>query len=119
MRAQELSNFPCTVLREIDQLWVKYSDSKFGLSIQQRIWCSIRGYPGKLDRLNRLDSAIFYECGNYVGWRRNNEWLIYDNFTFSLDAQEGHLPSFGYGVEPLHEWLPRCSDFFPRILRCL
>jgi eukaryotic-like serine/threonine-protein kinase len=116
MRAQELSNFPCTVLRKIDQLWVEYSDSKFGLSVQQRIWRGIRGYPGKLDR---LDSATFYECGNYVGWRRNNEWLRYDDFTFSLEAQEGHLPSFGYGVLLFHEWLPMCSGFLPRIIRCL
>lgn len=109
MRSQELSNFPCDVLCEIDQLWVFYSNGKFGLSVQQRIWCSIGSHPGK------FDIATFCNFGDSVGWRRNNEWLRYDNFTFSLEAQEGHLPSFGYGVQRWDEWQPICRDLFPRI----
>src|SRR5919202_1133454 len=113
MRAQELSNFPCTVLCKIDQLWVAYSDGKFGLSVQQRIWRSIGGHS------DQFDSATFCTLGDYVGWRRNNEWLSYDRFTFSLEAQEGQLPSPGYGVQRWHEWQPSCRDFFPRVLHCL
>lgn len=112
MKTQELSNFPCTVLCKIDQLWEVNSDGKFGLSVQQRIWRSIGGN-------HEFDIATFCKFGDYVSWRRNNEWLRYDNFTFSLEAQEGHLPSFGYGVQRWHEWQDSCRHFFPRILHCL
>jgi serine/threonine protein kinase len=112
MRAQELSKFPCTVLRKIAQVWEEYSNGKFGLSVQQRIWRSIGSSPG-------FDIATFCKFGDYVGWRRNNAWLGYDNFTFSLEAQEGHLPSFGYGVQRFDEWQPSCWHLFPRILDCL
>lgn len=113
IRGQELSNFPCTVLCQIDQLWVAYSEGKFGLSVQQQIWRSISGQSDK------FELTTFCKFGDYVGWRRNKEWLSYDNFTFSLEAQEGHLPSFGYGVQRWDEWQPSCWDFFPRVLHCL
>lgn len=113
MRAKELSNFPCTVLRKIDQLWEVNSDGKFGLSVQQRIWRSISGSP------NMFDSATLCEFANYVGWRRNEQWLKYENFVFSLEAQQGHLPSFGYGVQRWDEWQPSCGHVFSRIGKCL
>lgn len=113
MRVQELSNFPCTVLCKIDQLWVVYSGGKFGLSVQQRIWRSIGANS------SQFDDATFYLFGDYVGWRRNNDWLRYDNFTFSLEAESGHFPSFGYGMQRLHEWKPIFKDFFPQISNCL
>jgi len=34
----ELLNFPCTDLCTIDRLWVKYSQGKFGFSVQKKIW---------------------------------------------------------------------------------
>ncbi|NEU74400.1 protein kinase [Hassallia byssoidea VB512170] len=113
MKAQELSNFPCAVLRKIDQLWKVYSDGKFGLSIQQQIWRKINS-----SSVN-LDIATFCEFGNCVGWRKNDKWLKYDNFTFSLESQKGHLPSFGYGVQRWDEWQSSCWHLFPRINNCL
>ncbi len=113
MRAQELSNFPCTVLYKIDQLWLTYSDSKFGLSVQQQIWYGIAGSS------IQFDIAIFCKFGDRVGWRTNNEWLRYENFTFSLEAPEGHLPSFGMGFQRWDEWQSSCWQLFPRIHNCL
>ncbi|MBD2297234.1 serine/threonine-protein kinase [Nostoc sp. FACHB-190] len=113
MRAEELCNFPCAVLCKIDQLWVEYSDGKFGLSVQQRIWGSVSDSP------NSFDISTFYKFGGYVGWLNNNEWLSYNNFIFSLEAQEGHLPSFGYGVQSFHEWQLSYQYLLPRINSCL
>jgi hypothetical protein len=36
--SDELRNFPCADLLTIDRLWVKYSEGKFGFSVQKRIW---------------------------------------------------------------------------------
>ena len=82
-----IEKFPCTDLRTIDQLWVKYSNGCFGFSVQKRIWESVGKDYGKF--------------GDRVGWRKgmffNKEWLYYKELTFSLQAPQGHLPALGAG----------------------
>lgn len=43
--SDSIDNFPCKDLRTIDQLWVKYSNGRFGFSVQKRIWESVGGNP--------------------------------------------------------------------------
>ncbi|MFM6271628.1 MAG: GUN4 domain-containing protein, partial [Dolichospermum sp.] len=38
LNVESIDNFPCADLRTIDQLWVKYSDGRFGFSVQKRIY---------------------------------------------------------------------------------
>ncbi|WP_442935764.1 GUN4 domain-containing protein [Nostoc sp.] len=38
---KSIENFPCTDLRTIDQLWVEYSNGRFGFSVQKRIYGSV------------------------------------------------------------------------------
>jgi hypothetical protein len=73
-----IENFPCTDLRTIDQLWVKYSNGRFGFSVQKRIWSSV----GK----------DLEKYGDRVGLRRGGKWAKYTDFTFETHAPEGHLP---------------------------
>ncbi|MBW4573635.1 MAG: GUN4 domain-containing protein [Tolypothrix carrinoi HA7290-LM1] len=75
---QSINNFPCTDLRTIDQLWVKYSNGRFGFSVQKRIWESVGESVEKF--------------GDRVGLRRGGKWAKYTNFTFETHAPEGHLP---------------------------
>lgn len=35
---KDVEEFPCKDLRTLDRLWVKYSNGKFGFSVQKRIW---------------------------------------------------------------------------------
>jgi hypothetical protein len=83
---ESIEKFPCTDLRTIDRLWVKYSDGCFGFSVQKRIWESVGGKPGK------NDSEIYYKWCDRVGWRVKGEWLTYSHISFSLNAPVGHLP---------------------------
>ncbi|KST65030.1 GUN4 domain-containing protein [Mastigocoleus testarum] len=83
-----IENFPCTDLRTIDQLWVKYSNGHFGFSVQKRIWLK---FGGKVDY--ETEKAL----GDAVGWRRNDSWLDYKDITFTLNAPEGHLPCLSLG----------------------
>jgi Ca2+-binding EF-hand superfamily protein len=80
---KSFENFPCTDLRTIDQLWVKYSNGQFGFSVQKRIWESV--------------GEDYEKFGDRVGWRKemffNKEWLDYSQLTFSLNAPSGHLPA--------------------------
>jgi hypothetical protein len=40
---ESIEKFPCEDLRTIDQLWVKYSNGRFGFSVQKRIYQSLGG----------------------------------------------------------------------------
>ncbi len=43
LREEDIENFPCTDLLIIDRLWVKYSEGRFGFSVQNKIWQSSGG----------------------------------------------------------------------------
>src|SRR5919199_896163 len=79
LREKDLANFPCVDLHTIDQLWVLYSNGRFGFSIQKQLFHDC----GKKYQL----------LGDRVGWHSGEVWFPYDSFTFALDAPPGHLPS--------------------------
>ncbi|MDB9463747.1 GUN4 domain-containing protein, partial [Dolichospermum circinale] len=87
---EDVKNFPRQELRKMDQLWVIYSNGKFGFSVQKQIWLEL---GGKLD--GEPDWDTFRKLGSRVGWRKNNEWLSYESYTFSTNALRGHLPVGG------------------------
>ncbi|WP_247650181.1 GUN4 domain-containing protein, partial [Cylindrospermopsis raciborskii] len=43
LRREDAEKFPCKELGIIDQLWLKYSRGKFGISVQQQIYQSLGG----------------------------------------------------------------------------
>ncbi|WP_205879067.1 GUN4 domain-containing protein [Leptolyngbya sp. BC1307] len=86
--SDELLNFPCKDLLAIDRLWVKYSQGRFGFSVQKKIYveCGAKldcKYPGE---------KIFQAFGDRVGWRVNGSWISYTDVTFGTSAPTGHLP---------------------------
>jgi len=83
--SESIEKFPCEDLRTIDQLWVKCSNGRFGFSVQKRIYQSLGG-------TRKYDEKVWEKFGDRVGWRKNNEWLSYGDYTFSEKAPEGHLP---------------------------
>jgi serine/threonine protein kinase len=82
---EHIDNFPCTDLRTIDQLWVKYSNGKFGFSVQKRIYQGLGG-------TREYNREIWEKFGDKVGWRKGGNWLYYNDITFDKKAPEGHLP---------------------------
>jgi len=94
LRAEDIGNFPCQDLRNIDRLWVKYSNGKFGFSVQKEVWqtCSSPTTCNK----------NWERFGVVVGWRTKGilgmgawggaEWVLYRQLTFDLTAPRGHLP---------------------------
>ncbi|MDJ0730215.1 MAG: GUN4 domain-containing protein [Crocosphaera sp.] len=80
----------CSVYQTIDNLWKKYSEtesgkSKFGFSIQRRIWEIDAGSDGD-------------DFGERVGWKKNGNWLTYNDLTNSRarnleEVPAGYLPS--------------------------
>jgi predicted NACHT family NTPase len=87
LNVEDIQNFPCEDLRVIDKLWVDYSNGKFGFSVQKKVWMACGGVPGK------YDWDVYVKFADEVGWRRNGDWLSYDELTFLLDGKnEAHLP---------------------------
>jgi len=92
----DIEKFPITDLRTIDQLWVNYSDGKFGFSVQKKIWQKLS---------NRKKS--FDAFGETVGWKDSSGrggifmgdgWRKYSDQTFDKTAPPGHLPMVFYQI---------------------
>ncbi len=91
IRNEELLNFPCTDLRTIDNLWVKYSSRRFGFSVQKKIYLEVGGKPD-----GKYHEKAWNKFGDRVGWRKGwwiKEWITYGEETFDTSAPMGHLPS--------------------------
>ncbi|MEA5567532.1 GUN4 domain-containing protein [Anabaena sp. UHCC 0399] len=88
---EELLNFPCTDLRTIDQLWVKYSNGHFGFSIQKEIYLSVGGKPD-----GQYYEEAWEKFGDRVGWRVKGNWICYSEVIFDTSSPNGHLPGCCY-----------------------
>ena len=92
LREKDIDNFPCEDLRTIDQLWVKYSNGRFGFSVQKRIYESLGGTLS-------YDEKVWEAFGDQVGWRGGGRWLYYKDPKFNIlsprTAPEGILPLRG------------------------
>jgi hypothetical protein len=97
LRVEDIQQFPCADLCKIDQLWVKYSNGKFGFSVQKKIWERC-GSPQEYNK-------AWFKFGGEVGWRSKgllgigSEWKSYNELTFDTSAPFGHLPGgvVGFG----------------------
>jgi hypothetical protein len=84
----ELLNFPWVDLRTIDQLWVKYSNGRFGFSVQKKIYLSVGGKPD-----GKYYEEAWEKFGDRVGWRVKENWRRKDEVIFdTTTAPQGHLP---------------------------
>jgi hypothetical protein len=106
---ESIEKFPCTDLRTIDQLWVKYSNGRFGFSVQKCIWESVGGKPLGLGEYDYdIDVKILKKFLERLGWLKwEDKWLRLmglikeeqgrvkevEEFTFHQNAPQGHLPS--------------------------
>jgi hypothetical protein len=84
LRSSNIKQFPSTDLRTIDHLWVKYSDGKFGFSVQKKIWQQCN-HPA------RWKWEMFAE---EVGWKSETLWKTFTHNELALfkNAPKGYLP---------------------------
>jgi len=83
---EDINNFPCQDLQTINQLWSEYSHGYFGFSVQQSIWSEIGC---------QVDYETQKILGDRLGWRKQGNWLDYDQLSFELSSTTpvGHLPA--------------------------
>ncbi|WP_293205798.1 MULTISPECIES: GUN4 domain-containing protein [unclassified Microcoleus] len=84
-----IKNFSCPDLRAMDRLWVKYSDGRFGFSVQRQTYQSLRG-------TKEHDKKVWLKYGEEIGWKQRGEkgeWMSYSQLTFDTNAPKAHLPA--------------------------
>jgi serine/threonine protein kinase len=96
LRIEDIDNFPCEDLRTINQLWLNYSNGKFGFSVQKEIYESLGG-------TTEYNQKVWEKFGDRIGWRKRGmfgmfggEWVSYSDLTFNMQAPKAHLPICGY-----------------------
>ena len=99
---ESINAFPCEDLRTIDQLWVHYSNSKFGFSIQKKLWLECGGKIGKFDLYDKYDKEVLKKFEAKVGWYypEKNNWKRYEEFMNDTKDGQNALPaSLPFGRE--------------------
>ncbi|MCC5657360.1 serine/threonine-protein kinase [Nostoc sp. XA010] len=106
LNSESIKRFPCQDIIKINELWLKYSNGRFGFSVQREIWL-------KLD-------CDWIKVGDRLGWRVNNCWKEYSELTFSIDAPEGAFPTFwgGEGRKLIFGYSGAWEDFLALIRSC-
>lgn len=106
LNSDSINRFPCQDISKINELWLKYSNGRFGFSVQRQIWL-------KLDR-------DWIKVGDRLGWRVNNRWKEYSELTFSINAPEGAFPTFwgGEGRKLIFGYSGAWEDFFSLVRAC-
>jgi serine protease Do len=105
LRIEDVKNFPCKELRSIDQLWLKYSRGKFGISVQQQIYQSLGG-------TKKFNYRIWKSMGDRVGWRQGGQvaclqrFKLFTNSTVRSPAVYAKEGSRGRNLRIL----PSCPD---------
>ncbi len=92
-KQRSLTSFPCSDLRIIDKLWVKFSGGKFGFSVQKDIWVKV---GGKLDFGRDADSAeqAYTKLSDAIG-RHKGSSNYFALLYLDVSLPGGHLPSLG------------------------
>ena len=92
---ESIKAIPCQDLKIMDSLWRRYSNNRFGFSVQYNIFQQTGNRPGI------LRSTDAYEAfGEAIGWRHDSpegegrEWIFFKQaLDYSVEAPAGHLPN--------------------------
>ncbi|MBW4662362.1 MAG: GUN4 domain-containing protein [Drouetiella hepatica Uher 2000/2452] len=93
---------PHTDMCTINDLWVKYSNGRFGFSVQKNIYLTF------CKKANRAyvcyEDDAWKKLGDAVKWRVNEKWIWHSEASFDISAPQGHLPIlFPKITEPLEQ----------------
>jgi hypothetical protein len=104
IRLEDIKKIPSQDLKNIDSLWVKYSEGRFGFSVQKRVWQALKE--------DVKYGSSWKKIGRQLGWQKQRnsvgrvldwfsqgisplegyEWIAINDIQFNLFAPEGHLP---------------------------
>lgn len=91
--SDDIQNFSCTELSTINQLWLDFSNHRFGFSIQRQIWLECGGKPG-LHQWTSDDYNSYKRFAERIGWSQSGNFFKYHELTGNLNVPVGHLPLY-------------------------
>ena len=119
---EHLEFISCDVWDTINQLWLMYSDNRFGFSVQKDIYLEC---GGTADGRRYADRDPWNCFGDRVGWRVNGEWIRMDTgpVMFHISAPAGHLPVRARwvtdsGARTLQDWETWITFLTKKIVSC-
>jgi len=83
---ESIDQFSCTDLKIVNDLWVDYSDGKFGFSVQ------LSKYLETGNKLSEYNDETWQQFVDTIGWRVNGKTLSVDETKYDTNAPEGELP---------------------------
>ncbi|MDJ0520422.1 MAG: GUN4 domain-containing protein [Trichodesmium sp. MO_231.B1] len=105
----DVIKFPCSVINLIDQLWIKYSNRRFGFSIQKKVYESM---GGTFD-ISQIDMKVLHKTAEELGLRLNGKDIPYQDLNFSIEAPMGAFPvawwNSPYGAKSIVYFLARLN----------
>ena len=94
-------SIPCTDICTIDRLWVKYSEGRFSISVQNDIWSDIFwGFYLEeqkfaiREKIEKSDDEL-RQAAWFESWRKFNDtvgWKSDTKYLYQGSAPKGHLP---------------------------
>ncbi len=100
---ENVKKIPIESLQAINNLWLAESHGKFGYSVQKQIWLDVTQVESIDDSKVIYNNVLFGDFADRVGWQLGGHWKSsYDDFNFSLDAPDGHLPTFWFPYSSCH-----------------
>ncbi len=68
---EDIKHFPCKDLIVIDRMWRKYSDNRFGFSVQLQTYQAV---GGSINSAIEQNQKLIETWGERLGWRKDNRW---------------------------------------------
>lgn len=89
-----MRNIPCEHIKYLDELWMRYSNDRFGFTPQRDIWVTVSNSKNN-SQLNTNE-----RFGNSVGWRKEDgKWLTIAEIHESKDYKKGYFPTRSPGAK--------------------
>lgn len=107
--SHSIKGLDCMKLKNIDNLWQKYSETKFGYARQLFLW-------KKENEITKDSGAVYENFMNRVGWEINNKTLFQSDINYNLNAKSGHLPWHSWQVDGKYRY--NFGDFMNRVQSC-
>lgn len=108
----KIKKIPCKDLRTINNLWLAYSQGKYGFSIQRKLYKQIYEEVRHQPKVKYIELEVYNRFARRVGWTAKKNGPSYgDELTFNPQGGEGHLPMtyVTLGVpQSCRRWLSFC-----------
>jgi len=71
----DVAQTPPKALKKINKLWVKFSNGRFGFSVQQKIWTKILKVYHSSGNRYWIDKSVYEYFIDSVGWSRESDCI--------------------------------------------